>query len=131
MLTYIWTFFPSAENNDHFVYFSLVPLLIFAAISFGMIAWSHWCDAPRDYSPYAADVDPTDWLEAVVAASQGGLRFAFAKDALQNPDGLQEARKVRIRLGQVGLVSFSLCLIHNVVLTLPSPLSSSSFSLTR
>ncbi|UZJ55141.1 hypothetical protein CBS101457_004461 [Exobasidium rhododendri] len=90
----------STENNDHFVYFSLVPLLVFALISFGMIVWSHWCDAPR-VSPYAADIDPTDWLEAVVAASQGGLRYAFAEDALQNPEGLQNARRVRIRLGQI------------------------------
>lgn len=127
----VLTFIFSAENNDHYVYFSLLPLLAFALISWGMIAWSHWYDSPRD-SAYAADIDPTDWvshafppamhqkhlpgfssffplsvsllffqLEAVVAASQGGLRFAFEKDALQNSSGLQNARKVRVRLGQV------------------------------
>lgn len=46
-----------------------------------------------------------------MAASQGGLRFAFEKDALQNPNGLQHARKVKIRLGHVSLALtfFFLC----------------------
>lgn len=43
-----------------------------------------------------------------MAASQGGLRFAFEKDALQNSAGLQHARKVKVRLGHVSLSSLTL-----------------------
>lgn len=78
-------------------------MLCFAVFSIGMIAWSQWYDAPRDI-PYAPDIDPTDWLEAVVASSQGGLRDAFPRDVLGTHRGLAKARKVRIRLGQVSVM---------------------------
>lgn len=92
----------NSDSSTAFVLLSLIPLLCFALTSWIMVAWSHWYDAPRG-THYAADIDPTDWLEAVVAAAQGGLTDTFAEDALEREGGLLQARKVRVRLGQVRL----------------------------
>ena len=90
----------SSQNNSSLIYYSLIPLLCFAVVSIFILGWSHWFDAPRE-TPYAPDIDPTDWLEAVIASSQGGLYNAFPKNVLESRKGLLEARKVRIRLGHV------------------------------
>lgn len=90
----------STQNNSSLIYYSLIPLLCFAMVSIGMIIWSHWFDAPRE-TPRAPDVDPTDWLEAVVASAQGGLYKAFPEPSLGTHKGLLEAQKIRIRFGHV------------------------------
>lgn len=90
----------STQNNSSFVYYSLIPLLCFAITSIGMILWSHWFDAPRE-TPRAPDVDPTDWLEAVIASAQGDLYKAFPEPSLGTHKGLVEAQKIRIRFGHV------------------------------
>ncbi|PWN33412.1 uncharacterized protein FA14DRAFT_61929 [Meira miltonrushii] len=90
----------STQNNSSLIYYSLIPLLCFAIVSIGMILWSHWFDAPRE-TPRAPDIDPTDWLEAVVASAQGGLYKAFPEPSLGTHKGLLEAQKIRIRFGHV------------------------------
>ncbi|CEH12173.1 hypothetical protein CBOM_00175 [Ceraceosorus bombacis] len=90
-------------NNDSstVVYWSLTPILVFAALSFALVAWSHYYDRPNG-TPYIAECDPIDFVDAVIASSQGGLQNSFHRDALLKEGGsLHGARAVKVRLGQI------------------------------
>lgn len=60
-------------------------MLLFATISFGLLGYSHVFSRPRG-APTILECDPTDWLDAVVAASHGGLLGSF-------PDGTTKQQR--------------------------------------
>ncbi|PWN87078.1 hypothetical protein FA10DRAFT_304486 [Acaromyces ingoldii] len=78
------------ESTNTIGYLSLLPIVLFALASWALIGWTHWIDDPPD--GLNAAIDPTDWMSAVIAASQGGLRYAFDKNALMTTKGMKGAR---------------------------------------
>ena len=86
--------------NSQVVYISFVPMILFAIMSIGLLVYSHIFDSPHG-QPTDWDCDPSDWTDAVIAASQGGLHTAFDPDALRQHKGRGGARKVKVKLGAV------------------------------
>ncbi|KAK0529219.1 hypothetical protein OC842_004311 [Tilletia horrida] len=81
------------------VFLSLLPLFLFAVLSWGIAIRAHL--KYRTKRGYYGAFDPTDITEAIIAASAGGLMHAFDDRALASTDGLHGARKVKVRLGRV------------------------------
>ncbi|KAK0545348.1 hypothetical protein OC845_005134 [Tilletia horrida] len=81
------------------VFFTLIPLFFFAAVSWGLTIWAHF--HYRTNRGYYGAFNPTDITESIIAASAGGLMNEFDRRALSDSDGLYGARKVKVRLGRV------------------------------
>ncbi|CAD6923347.1 unnamed protein product [Tilletia controversa] len=82
------------------VFVSLIPLLLFALMSWGISLYAH-LRYRNGKLAYYGNFDPCDPVQTVIAASAGGLMDAFDPRALSEDAGLHGARKVRVRLGRI------------------------------
>ncbi|KAK0534470.1 hypothetical protein OC835_002678 [Tilletia horrida] len=82
------------------VFVSLIPLMIFALMSWGISLYAH-LKYRNGKLAYYGDFDPCDTVQAIIAASAGGMVDAFDPRALSEDAGLHGARKVRVRLGRI------------------------------
>ncbi|KAE8219974.1 hypothetical protein CF319_g6430 [Tilletia indica] len=92
----------SAEDDvtSTVVFISLIPLLLFALMSWGISLYAH-IKYRNGKLAYYGSFDPCDPVQAIIAASGGGLMDAFDPRALTEDAGLHGARKVRVRLGRI------------------------------
>ncbi|KAE8271918.1 hypothetical protein A4X09_0g395 [Tilletia walkeri] len=97
---------PEDDVNPTVVFISLLPPLFFALISWGISLYAH-IKYRNGKLAYYGSFDPCDPVQAIIAASSGGMVDAFNPRALTEDAGLYGARKVSVRLGRISSPSDS------------------------